>query len=357
MKESSIQQNSITLKARKFIKEALLLFFIGGLSVTAIFGKYMGVTDTRSFILTAVFQGMVWVILWMGNGMIQDYLTKKFSWLDRTEVRFTLGILATIVYTLGSLTIWLTFWLILVHDMSFKQAISIFEPSFYFSALLITAFISMFFHGWAFLKEWRNSASEAERLKNENLKARFETLKNQVNPHFLFNSFNVLSTLVYKDQDKAAKFIKQMSNLYRYVLETKDKETVKISEETEALEAFTYLSKMRFSDNLDIQIDLDGVKDFQIAPMTLQMLVENAIKHNVVSKAKPLKVDVSHDAYDVIVTNNLQRKNSVTASTGIGLPNIQARYEYLTDQPISITETNTDFIVKIPLLSYESNSH
>jgi len=212
----------------------------------------------------------------------------------------------------------------------------------------------MFVHGRAFLTEWRASASEAERLRTENLSARYETLKSQVNPHFLFNSFNVLSTLVYKNPDTAARFIKQLSNLYRYVLETKDKETVSIEEEVNALKAFSYLSTMRFGDNLDIDIALDEVLTYQIAPMTLQMLVENSIKHNVVSKAKPLSIKVFKERDEIVVQNNLQRKNNVTASAGIGLPNIQARYEYLSDQPVSIEETNETFLVRIPLLKLEA---
>ena len=350
MKENTLQNQKVKLEARAILKQALVLFFIGGIAMTLLFGKYMGVHDFWSFLRVGSFQGFVWVILWMGNGMLSNYLNARFSWLDQTEIRFILGVIITVGYTIGALMIYLWIWMIAVHGIPWKEAIQIFELDFFLTALIITALIAMFLHGRAFLKEWRASASEAERLKNESLSARYETLKNQVNPHFLFNSFNVLSTLVYKDQDMAAKFIKQMSNLYRYVLESKDKETVRLEEEVEALRSFTFLSKMRFGENLDINIDLNNVRQYQIAPMTLQMLMENAIKHNIVSKAKPLIVKVFHENGEIIVKNNLQLKNNVIASTGIGLANIKARYEYLSDQVLSVVELNNHFIVKIPLL-------
>ena len=345
-----MKNETFKLETKGLLKQVLILFLIGGVGATLLFGKFMGVHDFKSFVKVAVFQGMIWIILSIGNGFLSSYLNSKISWLEKPELRFIVGTLLTVVYTIGALSILLLLSCLLIFGTTYEQAIQVFDIKFFITALLITALISMFLHGRSFLIEWRASASEAERLKNENLKARFETLKNQVNPHFLFNSFNVLSSLVYKDQDLAAKFIKQMSNLYRYVLESRDKETVRLEEEVAALKSFSFLSKMRFGDNLDIRIDLDEIRQFQIAPMTLQMLVENAIKHNVVSKAKPLFVQVFHEKGEIIVKNNLQLKNNVTASTGIGLPNIQARYEYLSDQAISVFESNNDFIVKIPLL-------
>lgn len=350
MKTKVFINPNLILELKDLLKQSIILFLFGGVFMAILFGHWMGVNDFGSFVRVACFQGLTWVILWMGNGLLSNYLTTKFSWLEQPEIRFFSGVLAAIAYTIGSLTLLLIFWSTIVIGHSLEIALTFIQVDFFGSALIITAFISMFIHGRAFLIEWRASASEAERLRTENLSARYETLKNQVNPHFLFNSFNVLSTLVYKDQDKAAKFIKQLSNLYRYVLETKDKETVLLEDELKALESFAYLSKMRFSTNLNIQIDLEDIKQCQIAPMTLQMLVENAIKHNVVSKAKPLTIEVLHQKGWIMVRNNLQRKNSIRDSAGIGLPNIQARYEYLSDQAVQITENNDSFMVKIPVL-------
>lgn len=332
------------------LMEAIKLFLIGGVGVTAVFGSYMGIHDVSSFIRMASYQGLIWIVLWMGNGWLNNYLSQKISWLDRPQTRLILGVVFSVIYTMIAITGLFFVWKVLIHRGAMEDALKYLNADFYIPTLLVTALISLFIHCRQFLKEWRESASEAERLKMENLSARYETLKNQVNPHFLFNSFNVLSTLVYKDQDQAAKFIRKLSHLYRYVLETKDQETVRIEEELEALKAFSYLSKMRFGDNFQIKIDLEHIKQQQIAPMTLQMLVENAIKHNIVSQAKPLLVKLYTEGDFIIIKNNLQRKSSVRDSAGIGLPNIQARYEYLSDQRMKVQENNDYFIVSIPVL-------
>jgi LytS/YehU family sensor histidine kinase len=339
---------------RAILRQSLMLFLIGGFGSAVLFGSFLGVDDVSSFFREVIFQGMTWVLLWVGNGVLSEYLDRKFDWLKQTEWRFGLGILTMMVYTIVSISALVSVRLMVVNGLSLRRVISVYNPSFFWSALLITVLISLFLHGRAFLKEWRNSASEAERLRNETLKARFEILKSQVNPHFLFNSFNVLSTLVYKDADKAAKFIQEMSNLYRYVLDTQEKETVRIDEELRALQSFIYLSKMRFGDSLEIVVDLEKIKDKEIAPMVLQMLLENAIKHNIVSKSKPLKIKILTEDNLIIVENNLQRKNNVSASTGIGLSNIQARYGYLSNRKLTISEFNDLFSVKIPVLEYRA---
>lgn len=350
MNPSNTSTFSMSDIIRGILKQGVLLFLIGGFGSAILFGAFLGINDASGFFREVIFQGMTWVLLWVGNGVISEYLDRKMSWLEQTEWRFGVGILAMTVYTILSISLLISVRLMVVNGFSFRKVISVYNPSFFWSALIITAFISLFLHGRAFLKEWRNSASEAERLRNENLKARFETLKNQVNPHFLFNSFNVLSTLVYKDQDKAAQFIQEMSNLYRYVLDTQEKETIPVSEELQALESFIYLSKMRFGDSLEFDVDLDAVKNKEIAPMVLQMLFENAIKHNVVSKSRPLKISAAVKDDFILIENNLQRKNNVTASTGIGLNNIQARYGFLSDRKITISELDDRFCVEIPIL-------
>lgn len=354
MYQRVVSKDSLKDTIRGILKQGVILFLIGGFGSAILLGKFMGVHDVSSFFREVFFQGMTWVLLWVGNGVLSEFLDRKFDWLEQTELRFGLGILTTSIYTIAAISLLVTVRLVFVNGFTLRKVIDVYNPSFFWSALVITAFITLFLHGRAFLKEWRNSASEAERLRNETLKARFETLKNQVNPHFLFNSFNVLSTLVYKDQDKAAKFIQEMSSLYRYVLETQDRETVRVEDELNALKSFTYLSEMRFGKSLDINVQLDSVKQKEIAPMVLQMLAENAIKHNIVSKSKPLQIKVFTENDAIIMENNLQRKNNVRASTGIGLKNIQARYAFLSDRKISIKESNDLFTVEIPLLEQQS---
>ncbi len=189
-------------------------------------------------------------------------------------------------------------------------------------------------------------------LQKENIKSQFEVLKNQVNPHFLFNSLNVLSSLIYIDKDAAAKFVRQLSKVYRYVLEYKDKETISLHNELDFLESYIFLLKTRFDKNLIINTSIHPrFNKKRIVPMALQLLMENAIKHNVISKKKPLKIDISIDENNyLVISNNLQKKSSVEMSSNIGIKSINKRYEYITDDKVIINKTEADFTVKLPLV-------
>jgi LytS/YehU family sensor histidine kinase len=205
-------------------------------------------------------------------------------------------------------------------------------------------------HGREFLIEWRRSAVEAERYQKESMQATYESLKSQVNPHFLFNSLNALTNLVYEDQDKAVKFIKQLSEVYRYVLDTRDKEVVTLAEELKFLESYAYLQRIRFGNKLLISISIQNEK-FRVAPLALQMLLENAVKHNEVSEENPLEIKVYQQGDTVLVENSLRKRMRLGEdSAGMGLDNIRKRYQFLTDRPVQVRETSTQFSVSIPLL-------
>lgn len=189
-------------------------------------------------------------------------------------------------------------------------------------------------------------------LKKENIRSQFETLKNQVNPHFLFNNLNVLSSLIYLDQEKAGKFVRQLSKVYRYVLDFKDVDTISLQEELEFLKAYIFLLTTRFGDNLLVEWSLnDECRTCRIPPAVTQMLIENAIKHNVIAKNKPLTISIlSDEGGYMTIRNTLQRKSSVEPSSRTGLENIRKRYQFLTSKPVIIEETADSFTVKIPLL-------
>ncbi|MCB0804678.1 MAG: histidine kinase [Bacteroidales bacterium] len=191
-------------------------------------------------------------------------------------------------------------------------------------------------------------------LQEENIISQFETLKSQVNPHFLFNSLNVLSSLIFIDQDKAAKFVRQLSKVYRYVLDHKDMDTIVLREELPFIESYIFLLKTRFDQNLQVKIEIPEEKmDHKVAPMVIQLLVENAIKHNVISRLKPLSVSITATSEDdyLTVSNNLQLKSSTERSSRIGLSNIRKRYDYLSGKKVDIIHDENHFTVKIPLLN------
>jgi len=190
------------------------------------------------------------------------------------------------------------------------------------------------------------------KLQKENLQSQFDMLKNQVNPHFLFNSLNVLISLIKLDADLAEKFTEQLSKVYRYVLENKEKDLVTIETELDFLQSYIFLLKIRFNEKLQVKIDIaNKYKEWKIIPLALQLLIENAIKHNTFSRKNPLEIKVFSDNNNLLnVRNNLQVRDTDYPSTGIGLKNITNRYELISDNKPVFERSEEEFIAKIPLL-------
>jgi sensor histidine kinase YesM len=203
-----------------------------------------------------------------------------------------------------------------------------------------------------FINRYKKAQLEAEELKKISVEAQFEALRNQVNPHFMFNCFNVLSTLVYKDADTSAKFIAQISNVYRYLLNSQTRKVVPLLEELAFIDSYLYLQQIRFGENLIIKNEITKAAiEGYVAPASLQMLIENAIKHNIVSKNNPLTIRLYKSGNNIVVSNNLQPKAVQEESTQRGLANIQNRYRLLSDDPVQIVKTESAFTVELPLLN------
>jgi hypothetical protein len=223
------------------------------------------------------------------------------------------------------------------------------------SATLV-AFTVLLSLGLFLMQRWRESSLEAERYRKENVEFRFEMLRNQVNPHFLFNSLNTLAGLVYESPDTASAFVRELARVYRYVLEVGERELVTLDRELAFLDAFIYLVEIRYATGLAFRQEIaESARERQIPPLTLQLLVENAIKHNIVSGAKPLVITIVATDDTLTVSNNLQRKLVPEAGTHTGLTNIRNRYGYLTDQPVLVTETPEMFSIQLPLLKPETH--
>ena len=203
----------------------------------------------------------------------------------------------------------------------------------------------------SFFKSWREAVINEEKLKRESIALQYKALKNQVNPHFLFNSLNTLTSLVYQNPDTAVKFIKQLSDIYRYILEHEADELVSVKDEIEFVKKYTFLQQIRFGDNLKVNFSTENGKDKYIVPASVQMLVENAIKHNIVSSEDNLIIDILTEGDYIVVRNNLQRKSAVKDSGGIGLGNIRSRYGFLTDNKLITEENDKEFVVKLPVLT------
>lgn len=190
---------------------------------------------------------------------------------------------------------------------------------------------------------------EIEQLKQAELKANLASLKEQISPHFLFNTLNTLSTLTQETVVKD--FVNELANVYRYVLAYKDENVATVQQELDFIGSYLYIVKTRLEDSIGITIQVEQeILNTRIPPLTLQILIENAIKHNVASMQHPLKIRIYNTGRELIISNNFQPKQSVSHSTGTGLDNIAQRYQLLFGQEIVIEKNAADFSVKLPII-------
>ena len=191
---------------------------------------------------------------------------------------------------------------------------------------------------------------EVEQLKREKMKSDYRALQDQLNPHFLFNNFNMLISEIRRDPENAVRITETLADVYRYVLESKNFETVTLGEEAGFVEAIIFLYRVRFGESLVVEVGLpDEVMEYRLPPLTLQILLENALKHNVVSAERPLRIAIGVEEDHLVVVNDIQPRKS-TYSTGLGLENIKMRYAYLTERKVVIEADSHHFKVKVPLL-------
>ncbi|WP_229313092.1 sensor histidine kinase [Larkinella terrae] len=202
-----------------------------------------------------------------------------------------------------------------------------------------------------FLKQWQENAVRASQLEKEKIQVQLDNLKNQLSPHFLFNSLSSLDGLIHENPELASQFLRQLSKVFRYVIQHKDKDLVSLTTEVDFINNYIYLLKTRFNGSLDIQLKIPSVySDKAIVPVTLQILIENAIKHNVANVGQPLAIQIVADEQYVTVENNLQRKPRVETSNGQGLTNLKALYHFLSEKDVKVEEEKDWFRVKVPLV-------
>lgn len=197
---------------------------------------------------------------------------------------------------------------------------------------------------------WRKAMDREQILREENLKYKYKSLKSQVNPHFLFNSLNTLSELVYDDAKKADNYIQQLSGIYRYVLENEETDLISLKEEIEFIRQYFNLQKVRDNDKIILEVDVQRQDDYKIIPVSLQLLVENALKHNSMSREKPLVIKIINNDDYIIVSNTIQRKNRLENSTRMGLLNLRERVRLIMGREIIINEETNQFVVKLPII-------
>ena len=221
--------------------------------------------------------------------------------------------------------------------------------------MLLAAILIGFYETAYYMTALTKSLKAQEQLKRQNVESQLEILKNQVKPHFLFNSLNTLTSLIPDEPDLAVDYVQKLSKVYRYILEIKDKKLIPLQEELDCIKAYLFMLKIRFGENLKTEIDETGLNfNHHIVPLSLQLLVENAVKHNIISNKKPLKITMRKgDNGFLLVSNNLQPKAQQMPSTGTGLNNIKSRYEILSNQEVKVTVTEKAFTVALPLIEVD----
>jgi sensor histidine kinase YesM len=290
-------------------------------------------------------------LTWEGNRLIKPGL-KKYFLTPANKIRFLVfffmagNIVALVaafctVFLVGNI----------IYGYSWEENSNPYKLNIIYASL-----INLFFHLinaiLFFFREYKQQSEEAEELRRSSAQAQIQLVKSQINPHFLFNNLNVLSGMVIKDNPEANHFIEEFSKVYRYILNNQEKELVELRSELEFIQPYIFLLKKRFNEGLVVDISVsDQNRQLYVVPAALQMLIENAIKHNVVSQHKPLHITIhSNGDHSLFIKNNLQPRTAMVPSGHIGLQNIRRRYEIISGRAIRVLQTEKEFEVVLPLL-------
>ena len=291
-----------------------------------------------------------------GNLLIDKYLNKKLPWFIYTRKRLVIQIVATLGWTFLMTAIPLSTRLLVNNELlSPGSGLPGIFPAFALFTYVEGTFFLVAFNGIYiarnFFNKWKSSLLEIEKLKQEKLKRDYQALQDQINPHFLFNSLNVLISEIYHHPETAADFARGLSRVYRYVLQSKNRELVPLKAELEFVQSFIYLHQARVGEGLQVEIDVDEQAAEQfLPPLTLQILVENAIKHNVLEKDNPLHITIDSRTKPVLTIKNNFNPKMALESTHTGLSNLKSRYALLGTRTIEVYKNEKEFVVKVPLL-------
>lgn len=293
-------------------------------------------------------------INWFANRSLLILMRYWFPTVKQTMRRVLFQFLFTTIICTG-----ISFIISYYYDKTRFWGYELTRNDYFFNAIVNLFFIYtavVIYETTFFFSKWKQTVRETEELKKANLQSQLESLKNQVSPHFLFNSLNTLSSLIEEDQTQAVQFVNELSRVYRYLLQSNDKELTTIKDEISFLNAYFFLLKTRFGEAIQMEINIaEDFMSYLIPPLTLQILVENAVKHNIVSLSKPLLIEVNFEESDQLsVSNNIQKKIVHVASNGLGLANISAKFKLLNQPEIIIDTNNNKFKVTLSLLKNQT---
>lgn len=297
-----------------------------------------------SFLISSAMSGGI-------SGII-FYTDQYFPWLKSPLKRFAVDLISVTCYSFGmSFLLFLIFIIYVWKFGTFSVTTYVHAANSAVLPTVIALVITIFLTSRSFLLEWRQAAIIAEKMKSERFSRQYQSLKDQLNPHFLFNSLNVLGNLVYDNPEQANAFIEKLARIYRYVLDVQNEELVPMQDEIDFAFSYLELQEIRFGGKFQYTIVVDSTIDFSIPPLSLQLLLENAVKHNKATRESPLRIRILQENGKLIVKNNLQKRSDLSPSSGIGLTNIRERYQFFTDTPIEISTQDGNFTVVLPLIS------
>ncbi|MBC5833553.1 Pr2TM family membrane protein [Flavobacterium sp. F372] len=289
--------------------------------------------------------------LYFANALLFIYLDKVFQAERFTRKRIIIGFVSSFLVSILVIFLLRVFEDVIIEQRSFSEFLSNETMSNYLVSIIITLIVSLAFHAFYFYKAYNESKVKEQKIIASSASAQFESLKNQIDPHFLFNSLNVLSSLIEENPEAAQKFTTSLSKVYRYVLEQKDKELVSVEEELKFAKTYMNLLKMRFENSITFEVPEFENDEAKVVPLSLQLLLENCIKHNIVSEKKPLHIKIYIEENELIIENNKQIKEVLQDRKGVGLQNIVSRYAILTKRNVIIQESEVIFKVKLPILT------
>jgi len=323
------------------------LVFSGGfnLPINELF-KVFSIHFMYAFVLTTI------------NAYFFYYLNEKFTWKEHSKNRLIIGALGSVVLTMLGLALLRFVTLVLIFEKPLEAFLNDENAASYYTfGLVLTLFASLVFHAIFFYRALSDKKVKEQQIVAKTETAKYESLKSQIDPHFLFNSLNVLTSLISENPSQAEKFTTKLSKVYRYVLEQKNKDLIDLDEELLFAKTYMELLKMRFENAVTFDIpDKASNPELKIIPLSLQLLLENTIKHNVVSEDNPLKVKIVEENGYLYITNNYNPKTVLEKGTKVGLNNIIERYQLITLKKVSVEKIAKKFTVKLPLLTQKTKT-
>ncbi|MCT4614115.1 MAG: histidine kinase [Marinifilaceae bacterium] len=329
---------------------------IGILCYTLLYYNQMGEIPDSDKLVSGYLTSAVFGILAGIAGMyIGKYLNNIFNWKSKYGIRFLIQVI--LLFSVGTIlsAIYLELFVMSkTQDLTYSQFWLIYKDEVFKSMLILFFFVLLYsivdFVIYSFQQLKQEEIRSVEHINNQ-LNLQFEALRSQLSPHYLFNSLNTISSLLYIDQDKADRFIRKFCQTYQFIFKQNDKALIKLKKEINFIKAYNYLLEVRFEDAYLLKIEIDdSILDSFIPPLSIQMLVENAIKHNLITPSSPLNVNIYYEDEYIYIKNNINSlKENQPESFQIGIENIKKRYSYFTQKEIKLKKDD-NFIVGLPIL-------